>query len=36
VPFGQIRTTPRALADGTSRRGYVEAVLQAFHDFEER
>ncbi len=34
VRYAELRTTPRPLADGTSRRGYVEAVLRVFRDFE--
>ncbi|CAN0351067.1 unnamed protein product, partial [Pylaiella littoralis] len=34
VRYAELRTTPRPLADGTSRRDYIENVLQVFRDFE--
>ncbi|CAM9681273.1 unnamed protein product, partial [Hapterophycus canaliculatus] len=34
VRYAEIRTTPRPLADGTSRREYIESVLRVFQDFE--
>lgn len=34
VRYAELRTTPRPLADGTSRREYIETVLRAFRDFE--
>lgn len=35
VRYAELRTTPRQLPDGTSRREYVEAVLQVFREFED-
>lgn len=34
VRYAELRTTPRPLADGTSRRDCIENVLQVFQDFE--
>lgn len=34
VRYAELRTTPRPLADGTSRREYIESVLQVFREFE--
>lgn len=34
VRYAELRTTPRPLADGTSRRDCIENVLQVFRDFE--
>ena len=34
VRYAELRTTPRPLADGTSRRDYIESVLRVFRDFE--
>ncbi|CBJ34009.1 conserved unknown protein [Ectocarpus siliculosus] len=34
VRYAELRTTPRPLADGTSRRDYIENVLQVFQEFE--
>lgn len=34
VRYAELRTTPRPLADGTSRRDYIENVLQIFQEFE--
>ncbi|CAN0009402.1 unnamed protein product [Scytosiphon promiscuus] len=34
VRYAEIRTTPRPLADGTSRRDYIENVLRVFQEFE--
>lgn len=34
VRYAELRTTPRPLADGTSRRDYVVNVLRVFREFE--
>lgn len=34
VRYAELRTTPRPLPDGTSRRGYIENVLRVFREFE--
>ncbi|CAM9272345.1 unnamed protein product [Ascophyllum nodosum] len=34
VRYVELRTTPRVLADGTSRQDYIEAVLRVLRDFE--
>lgn len=34
VRYAELRTTPRPLPDGTSRREYIETVLQVFREFE--
>ncbi|CAN0220832.1 unnamed protein product [Discosporangium mesarthrocarpum] len=36
VLYAELRTTPRPLPDGTSRRCYVEGVLAVFRDFERK
>lgn len=35
VRYAELRTTPRPLPDGTSRREYIVTVLRAFRDFED-
>lgn len=34
VRYAELRTTPRPLADGTSRRDYIQGVLRVFREFE--
>lgn len=34
VRYAELRTTPRPLTDGVSRREYIEHVLRAFREFE--
>lgn len=34
VRYAELRTTPRPLADGTSRRDYIVSVLRVFREFE--
>lgn len=34
VRYAELRTTPRPLPDGTTRRQYVETVLRQFREFE--
>lgn len=34
VRYAELRTTPRPLPDGTTRREYIENVLQVFREFE--
>lgn len=34
VRYAELRTTPRPLADGTSRRDYIENILRVFREFE--
>lgn len=34
VRYAELRTTPRPLPDGATRRKYIETVLQVFREFE--
>lgn len=34
VRYAELRTTPRPLADGTTRRDYIVSVLRVFREFE--
>lgn len=34
--YVELRTTPRAVAEGTSKRDYIETVLRVFEEFEHK
>lgn len=34
IRYAELRTTPRSLPDGTTRRNYIETVLSVFREFE--